>query len=100
MTSKKNARGAKPAPTLTAGPKTKSSRAKARSAPISKADVIVSLLGRPSGASAAELVRATGWQIHSVRGFLSGTLKKKRGLAVLADRSSGEIRYRLTGAKA
>jgi hypothetical protein len=64
-------------------------------APTTKADIILILLGKPTGASTAELAKATDWQAHSVRGFLSGTLKKKRGLAIFADRSSGETRYRL-----
>lgn len=43
---------------------------------------IVSLLQRQNGASIAELMKATGWQAHSVRGFISGSLKRKQGLAV------------------
>lgn len=43
---------------------------------------ILDLLRRPGGATAKELLKATGWQPHSVRGFLSGTVGKKMGLAV------------------
>jgi Protein of unknown function (DUF3489) len=43
----------------------------------SKLDLMVSLLMRPEGASLAELATATGWQTHSVRGALAGSLKKK-----------------------
>jgi hypothetical protein len=39
-------------------------------------------LKRPGGASLQQLQKATGWQAHSVRGFLSGTLKRKMGLRV------------------
>jgi hypothetical protein len=45
----------------------------------SKAAKIVDLLKRPSGATAKELMKASGWQAHSVRGFLSGTVSKKMG---------------------
>ena len=41
----------------------------------SKLDQIVALLSRPEGATLAELVAATGWQAHSVRGALAGSLK-------------------------
>jgi hypothetical protein len=48
----------------------------------SKTDRILELLKRPGGVTAKELMKATGWQPHSVRGFLSGTIGKKMGLTV------------------
>ncbi len=51
---------------------------------------------RPGGASLSELKKATGWQAHSVRGFLSGVLKKKRDLHLRsASRDNAERAYRL-----
>ena len=57
---------------------------------------ILGLLRRPAGASLAELRKATGWQAHSVRGFLSGTVKKKMRLRIHKfTRASGERVYRV-----
>jgi len=54
------------------------------------------LLRRPGGVTAKELMKATGWQPHSVRGFLSGTVGKKMGLTVeSAKREDGERVYSL-----
>ena len=60
----------------------------------SKVSAILELLKRPGGATAKELMKATGWQPHSVRGFLSGTLRKKMGLEVISAKSAdGERTY-------
>jgi len=58
---------------------------------------ILALLQRPDGASLKELQKATGWQAHSVRGFISGALKKKMGLGVdfTPRDDNGERAYRL-----
>ena len=48
----------------------------------SKSAQILDLLKRPGGATSKELMKATGWLPHSVRGFLSGTVGKKMGLTV------------------
>ena len=59
-----------------------------------KAAKILTLLKRPAGASLKELRKATGWQAHSVRGYLSGALKKKMGLCIDSiERDSGERAY-------
>jgi hypothetical protein len=56
----------------------------------------VDLLKRPDGATLKEIMKATGWQAHSVRGFLSGTLSKKLGLSLKsAKREDGERVYHL-----
>ena len=62
----------------------------------SKQQLYLELLSRPDSASLAELQAATGWQPHSVRGFVSGTIKKKLGLTLISDRAGdGPRRYRI-----
>jgi hypothetical protein len=60
----------------------------------SKTAKVLDLLKRAGGATAKELMKATGWQPHSVRGFLSGTVSKKMGLAVTSTKGEdGERTY-------
>ena len=63
----------------------------------SKTAKILALLKRPGGASLAQLQKATDWQAHSVRGFLSGAVKKKMGLRVIsANLADGTRAYRVS----
>ena len=50
---------------------------------------IIAMLQRPEGASIAEIVAATGWLAHTVRGSISGALKKKLGLSIIAEKVEG-----------
>jgi len=60
----------------------------------SKSAKILGLLRRPDGASLKELMKATGWLAHSVRGFLSGAVAKRMGLKLVSAKSeNGERRY-------
>jgi hypothetical protein len=60
----------------------------------SKSAHVIALLEKSKGATLAELMKATGWQAHSVRGFLSGTLRKKMGLKIESTkRGDGERVY-------
>ena len=62
----------------------------------SKQAQLMALLSRPSGASMEQLMETTGWQRHSIRGVVSGVLKKKLGLTVTS-KIVGENRvYRIT----
>ena len=54
---------------------------------------VIALLERPQGATLKAIMRATGWQTHSVRGFISGQLKKKLGLKVASSVREGERVY-------
>ena len=50
---------------------------------------IIAMLQRPEGASVVEIVEATSWQAHTVRGAISGALKKKFGLPIAAEKVEG-----------
>ena len=61
-----------------------------------KEAMLIAMLRRPEGATIAQVIEATGWQKHTVRGAISGALKKKRGLEVTSTKSeSGERVYRI-----
>jgi hypothetical protein len=62
----------------------------------SKKAIVLELIRRADGASLPEIMSATLWQAHSVRGFISGSLGKKMGLAVESfKRPDGERAYRV-----
>lgn len=63
--------------------------------PGTKAATVIDRLKTPGGATVGELMDATGWQAHSVRGFLSATLKKKHGLTIVSEKRDGTRRYRM-----
>lgn len=62
----------------------------------SKKAIVLGLLKRPDGATLKDIMAATGWQAHSVRGFISGSLTKKMGLNVESlKRQDGERCYKV-----
>jgi hypothetical protein len=62
----------------------------------SKKEVVIELLRRKEGATMAEIAKATDWQLHSIRGFISGQLTKRMGLAVESSKNdAGERTYRI-----
>jgi len=78
-------------------PKQASSSKEATTRQGGKKAQVIELLRRPEGATLQQLVEATGWQAHSVRGFLSGTLAKKMGRKITRrKRDDGASVYFLT----
>jgi hypothetical protein len=61
----------------------------------SKQAQVIDLFRRAEGATVAEVIAATGWQPHTVRGIVSGTLKKKLGLTVISAKEQRGRVYRI-----
>ena len=70
-----------------------------RQHPRTKKQIALALLERSKGSSIAEMQNAMGWQAHSVRGFLAGTVKKMPGVTLVSDKTdNGPRRYRIEAA--
>jgi hypothetical protein len=86
-TAPKKAKAAKDATAKEATPTTRDGSKKA---------IVLDMLKRPDGASLKDIMDATSWQAHSVRGFISGSLTKKMGLNVESfKREDGARAYRV-----
>jgi hypothetical protein len=64
-----------------------------------KTEKIIALLKRPSGATINDIVAETGWQPHSVRGFISGQLSKRLRFRIKSFKGGGERVYRIMEGK-
>jgi hypothetical protein len=63
---------------------------------VTKHDRVLTLLSKPDGVTIAEMMQATDWQQHSVRGFLAGTVKKKLRFMLTSTKKEGDVRrYRI-----
>lgn len=72
--------------------------AKPRTRDNSKQAQVIAMLKRPEGATIAQIVEATGWQQHTVRGTFAGAFKKKLGLEITSTKEQGSDRiYTIAG---
>jgi hypothetical protein len=63
--------------------------------PRSKQDRVLMMLRRKEGTTVAAVMKATGWQPHSVRGFFAGVVRKKLGLDLVSEETNGKRVYRI-----
>lgn len=102
MSKSKSARKAKPAATAKKVYKAAAPReaASVKQHSNSKQADVITMLRRPEGATISAIMKVTGWQQHSVRGFFAGIVRKKFGLTLESQKpDDGERIYRIVAGK-
>src|SRR5262245_7432640 len=95
MAKSKRAHTVKAASATKSRPKSAQSKSRANS----KQAKLIALLSRPQGSMIPEIMKATGWQQHSVRGFFAGVVRKKLGLTLESEKTDGKRVYRIVAGK-
>jgi hypothetical protein len=88
-----------PAPPVSAATTAKQTAANPKGAkadPGSKQSRVITMLEAPTGATIATIMKATGWQPHSVRGFLAGVVRKRLKLKLTSKEVDGNRIYQIT----
>ena len=68
-----------------------------KSSTTSKQAVVIEMLRAPTGTTIDAMMQSTGWQQHSVRGFLAGVVRKKLKLKLSSEKIDGSRIYRING---
>ena len=74
-------------------------RTKGDAASTTKLDALIAALRKPAGATLAQLIALTGWQMHSIRGAMSGALKKQRSISIVSSKTGAGRVYRIESGK-
>jgi hypothetical protein len=84
-------------PAAKPSPQTAGDSKSTKADPGSKQSRVIAMLQSPRGATIAAMMKATGWQQHSVRGFLAGVVRKRLKLKLGSNKVDGNRVYRIAG---